>query len=142
MMNSRLTQNTLSMTKLKKLHGMRSSCLKPCKISKDSEGSLPIVTKLQELHNVVLYNLTRYKAVLIIQSMVQEIGFSRSNKALVKPLYIQQRKSFLQPYFVNMLVRAPYQLAALNNIADMLLGPAALLYLSHEQRLCTCIHTW
>ena len=45
------------MAKLLKSHDKGSLCLKPPTVSKGSERSIPTLTKLQELLNVILHSL-------------------------------------------------------------------------------------
>ena len=54
------------MTKLKRSHDKGSPCLKPRTVSKGSERSIPTLTELQELLNVILHNLISFAGIPIL----------------------------------------------------------------------------
>ena len=54
---------TFSMTKLESSHDKGSPCLKRRTVSKGSERSIPTLTELQELLNVILHSLISFAGI-------------------------------------------------------------------------------
>ena len=51
------------MTKLKRSHDKESPCLKPRTLSKASEGSIPTLTALQKVLNIILHSLINFAGI-------------------------------------------------------------------------------